>query len=274
VPHTVTLQYTLYRGKVPYVDMQWAVSGKRPDPWPEAGWICLPLKAQAPQFRLGRTGSIIDPSQDIVPGANHDIFCLSSGMTVAGRDGRGAGLVPLDSPLVSLGYPGIYRYAKQWEPREPLVFVNLFNNIWGTNFQQWIGGSWSSRVRLWAAGKDAESDLITPSWEARNPCLAAWCEGPAGAQPPLQTGIELSRKGVLLTALGPNPDGDGLLLRLWEQVGGKEPCTVRFPTGLRPHRVQPCDLRGRPIGQAIPVENGQVTVPCEPFAPVSLLLAP
>jgi hypothetical protein len=274
IPHDVALRVTLPRGQA-LLELEWTVTNKKPDPWPETAWLCLPLKvAGQAAFRLGRLGSIVDPSKDLCRWSNHDLFCLNSGAVVQGENGLGMGLCPIDSLLVSLGYPGLFRYTRQWSPRKPLVLVNLFNNMWGTNFQQWIGGTWSSRVRLWAAGKDAESDLITPSWEARNPCLAAWCEGPAGAQPPLQTGIELSRKGVLLTALGPNPDGDGLLLRLWEQVGGKEPCTVRFPTGLRPRRVQPSDLRGRPIGRAIPVENGQVTVPCEPFAPVSLLLAP
>ena len=154
--HAVTLQFTLYRGKVPYVDMQWSVTGKQADPWPEAGWTCLPFNFVQPRFRLGRVGSIIDPSKDIVPGANHDVFCLSSGLTVSGSGGGTAvGVVPLDSALVSLGRPGLYRYDKQWKDREAKVFVNLFNNIWGTNFQQWIEGSWSSRVRIWAQPESA-----------------------------------------------------------------------------------------------------------------------
>ena len=270
VPHAVTLQFTLYRGQAPYVDVQWAVRDKRPDPWPEAGWICLPLKAQAPQFRLGRVGSIIDPSQEIVPGANHDIFCLSSGMTVTGRDGQGAGLVPLDSPLVSLGYPGIYRYAKQWEPREPLVFVNLFNNIWGTNFQQWIGGSWSNRVRLWPTTDEAS--LVEQSWAARSPCLAAVADGAAGSLPATQGGVSPSSRAVLITAFAPGGGGKPWLLRLWEQAGRSSQCQVALPAGLKATSAQPCDLRGRSAGRPIPVQDGRFIYQADKFAPASFLL--
>ncbi|MEI7902282.1 MAG: hypothetical protein WCK89_18675, partial [bacterium] len=49
--HAVTIQFTLYRGNVAYVDMQWSVTNKQEDPWPEAGWLCLPLKIDKPQFR-------------------------------------------------------------------------------------------------------------------------------------------------------------------------------------------------------------------------------
>ena len=82
-----------------------------------------------------------------------------------------------------------------------------------------------------------EAALVTPAWEARQPCLAFHVNGPAGTSPPTQAGLELSRKGVLVMALGPNPDGDGILLRLWEQVGEDSPCTVRRQrdyTGTRP----------------------------------------
>jgi hypothetical protein len=116
---------------------------------------------------------VVDPAKDFVRGSNFDVFCLSRGMTVSDADGHGVGLCPIDAPLVSLGYPGIYRYAKEFTPREPVAFINLFNNAWGTNFQQWIGGSWQSRVRLWATGeRGLEAELVTPGSEARSPAQA------------------------------------------------------------------------------------------------------
>ena len=116
--------------------------------WPEAGWICLPFKVDEPQFRLGRLGSIIDPAKDIVAGCNFHLFALNSGMTVTDPGSRGVGLCPLDSPLVSLGEPGGWKYSKEFTPRKPRVFVNLFNNQWTTNFRLWNAGTWTSRVRL------------------------------------------------------------------------------------------------------------------------------
>ena len=116
------------------------------------------------------------------------------------------GLCPIDSPIVSLGHPRALPLVADFEPRKPLVLVNLYNNLFGTNFQQWIGGTWSSRVRLWAAdGKRLESDLITPAWEARSPLMAVAADGPAGSLPPTQAGIELSRKGRAGDRAGPEP---------------------------------------------------------------------
>jgi hypothetical protein len=265
---------TVYRNQ-PYVDLQLIILDKQPDPWPEAGWLCLPFGVDEPTFRLGRLGSVVDPANDARRGSNFEVFCLSTGMTITDPDGKGVGLCPLDSPLVSIGRPGLYRYSKEFGTREPVVFVNLFNNVWGTNFQQWIGGSLQSRVRIWAVeGNGIEADLITPSWEARCPAKAAFFEGPAGPLPPSQAGIQLSRKGVLVTAFGPNPDGHGILLRLWEQAGEDGVCHVRLPQGMNVSKAQPCDLRGREQGPPIAVRDGRIEVPLTHFAPASLILKP
>ncbi|MFV2074326.1 MAG: glycoside hydrolase family 38 C-terminal domain-containing protein, partial [Thermoanaerobaculales bacterium] len=99
---SVSLQVTLY-GDQPYVDLTWSIQNKRPDSWPEAGWLCLPLAVDKPVYRLGRLGSIVDPTRDAVPGSNFDLFCLTSGMTVRGSAGPCVGICPIDSPLVSIG---------------------------------------------------------------------------------------------------------------------------------------------------------------------------
>ena len=272
VPHDVTLRVTLPAGQ-PYIDIEWKVANKKPDPWPEAGWLCFPLAIDQPTFRLGRLGSLVDPAKDICRAANFEIFCLNTGVNVMGRDGMGVGLCPIDSPLVSLGQPGLYRYSKTFGTRKSAVLVNLYNNLFGTNFQQWIGGSWTSRVRLWAmGGQTAEADLVSPAWEARSPLRAAMFDGPAGTLPPSRTGVELSRRGVLVTALGPNPDGEGTLLRLWEQAGQDGPCRVRLPDSLRTAKVQPCDLRGQPHGEPIVPRDGWIEVPLGHFAPASMIV--
>jgi hypothetical protein len=257
----------------PYIEMQ-GFSRKGSDPWPEAGWVCLPFAVEEPQFRLGRLGSVIDPAKDIVRAANFEMFCLDSGMTIAGKDGRGVGLCAVDAPLVSIGRPGAFRFSREFGTRKPTVFVNLFNNIWGTNFQQWETLPMESFcIRIWSTSdSNDEKNLITPAWEARTPLQAAYFDGPPGKLPPAQAGLELSRKGVLVTAFGPNPDGEGLLLRLWEQAGADGPVRVRLPDGLKQAKIQPCDLRGRPLGDPIPNRDGAFDVSLTHFAPVSLLL--
>ena len=272
LPDTTLLRVSLYPGQ-PFVDLEWGIAGKTEDPWPEAGWLALPFNIANPVFRLGRLGSIVDPAKDTVRGANHDQFCLNTGASITGTDGKGVILCPLDSPMVSLGQPGGWRYSRTFDARPATVFVNLFNNQWSTNFALWNGGTWTSRVRLWATeGKEADLAMITGSWEARQPVVVAGSDGPAGTLPVSQSGLELSQHGVLVTAFGPNPDGEGTLLRLWEQAGGRGVCAVRLPRGMAVRQAQPLDLRGRPSGKPLPVRGGNISVTLEPFAPISLLL--
>jgi len=274
-PHAVSLQVTLYRGQ-PVVDLEWTIKDKNADSWPEAGWLCLPINAADPQFRLARLGGIVNPATDIVRKANIDLFSLNGGMTVRGKDGNGIGICPADSPLVSLGYPGLLQYNSEWAPREPVVFVNLFNNIWGCNYQQWIEGAWSSRVRIWpASGESNEKNLITPSWETRVCSLAAITDGPAGTLPVEQTGITLSRKGVIITAFGADTDGNpGTLLRVWEQAGVSGMLTVSLPQEMRVSKATPVNLRGEKTGEPIRINSGMFTFSISAYAPASFMLEP
>jgi hypothetical protein len=270
--HGVTISAILYAGQ-PYLDLEVTVHNKPADNWPEAGWICLPVNVQKPQFRLGRLGGIADPTRDFIRGSNHDLQAVHTGVTIADAEGRGVGICPVDSPLVSLDRPGLLRYSPDFVPSNPVVFVNFFNNQWTTNFRLWNEGTWTTQVRLWAFDRfDAQSALVTPSLEARYPLLAAAADGKAGTLPATQKGLELSARGTLVTAFGPNPDGPGTVLRLWEYAGVRGPCEVHLPAGLNAKEVQPVNLRGEPVGKPLSVEKDTFTVNLTAFAPASFII--
>jgi hypothetical protein len=269
---SVTLKYTL-SAEQPYLDIEWTIDDKTPNPLPEGGWLCLPLNIEQPQFRLSRLGSLIDPARDIIDGGNRELLCLNSGMTVVGKDGFGVGLCPLDAPLVSLGEPGLWKFSLHDTPRRARVFVNLYNNEWDTNFPLWQDGSWTSRVRLWVVrDKNAEKNLITPSWEARLPLLAAYGHGPHGKLPVTTTGLKLSRRGVLVTLFGPDPYSDKTLLRVWEQAGNIGSLTVDLPADFLATRAVPVNLRGERAGDFVKIRNGNFTFNLGAFAPASFRL--
>jgi len=124
------------------------------------------------------------------------------------------------------------------------VFVNLFNTQWGTNFTEWIEGSFSSKIYIWSYDKyDSEKTFITPSEETRIPLKGVFYEGPQGEIPATAEGISLSRKGILITAFKMNRDSDGMVLRLWEQAGNGGLCEVTFPEGSGLTKAYPCNLR-------------------------------
>lgn len=268
----VTIKYTLYEGQ-PYLDLEWAVEGKTPNPLPEGGWLCLPFAIDHPAFKLGRLGSLVDPAKDVLEGANRHLFYINSGLTLTWPDGYGVGLCPLDSPLVSLGEPGLWKFSLKWAPRKARVFVNLYNNQWDTNFPLWQEGSWSSRVRLWLLRKgEPARNLLEPAWDARLPLQAAWADGARGNLPAASSGLAISRPGVLITCFGPAPGGDTLLLRLWEQAGDSGAVTITLPPGLEATRATPVNLRGEPEGKAIRIRNGRFKIDLPAFSPASYVL--
>lgn len=270
---TLATKLTLY-ADLPVVDLE--VRCEKPlEGWPEAGWICLPFNLESPKFRLGKLGGDLDPTRDLtVENANYRQMWLHTGVAVFGESGYGVGLCPLDSPLVSLGEPGSHKFDPRYEPKTARVYFNLFNNQWQTNFRSWTGGRILSRVRLWTFDQFAsESALLTPAMEARVPLRAARSRTRPGPLPPVQAGLTLSRRGVLVTAFGEDLDGQpGTLLRVWEQGGVSGPLTITLPAGLRTTLAQPVTLRGESTGAPLTVAEGRLTFGLKAYAPASYVL--
>jgi hypothetical protein len=153
--------------------------------------------------------------------------------------------------------------------------VNLFNNQWNTNFRLWNEGTWRQSVRVWTFPQyDPETSLIRPALEARFPMVgrsAAESRKP-GNQPSEARGLRLSRRHVLVTSFGVDPGTQKPMLRLWEQAGKDGSCMITLPKGLAVRAVRPCDLRGRPVGEPIAVEEGSFQVDIRHNAPLNLEL--
>lgn len=276
-PQQICIRLTL-SGEMPVADLEvgW---DKQPDGWPEAAWLCLPFACANPKFRLGRLGADLDAVADMtVENANYHFSWVNTGVAIYdGEGGSGVGVCPVDSPLVSLDTPGEYQFDKRFTPEKPHVYVNLYNNHWRTNFAAWIGDGhrMTSRVRIWAFDQfSSEAALYSPAMEARAPLAAARSTARPGALPPVQSGVTLSRKGVAVTAFGPNTDGDGMLLRVWEQGGVTDTLAVTLPEGLEVTRAQQVTLRGEDLPDVRPCEivAGKFSFPLHAYAPASFVL--
>ncbi|MBN2130646.1 MAG: hypothetical protein JW741_14180, partial [Sedimentisphaerales bacterium] len=210
---------------------------------------------------------------DVLKGSNFAYFWTQGGLAVLDAKGDGMGMALLDCPAVSLGAPGIYRYENNWDQPNSYVYVNLFNNKWNTNFRSFWQGNLTARIRLWAIDQYApERDLTTPLTEALTPMLTGMCNYVRGSLPVTARGVSVSRKGVLLTAFGPNPDGQGTLLRVWEDAGQSGPLTITLPEQMHLSDAQPVDLRGRPFGRPLRVVDDKFTFELGAFEPASFLV--
>jgi hypothetical protein len=261
-----SLRVTLCAG-VPYLDVELTIKDKARDNWPEADWLCLPFRLDSPQFRVARTLGVMDPAHDIMTGSNRHLYAVGAGLTLTGSDGASVSLCPMDHPLVSLDTPGIWKFSLDFVPRKPVVFLDLYNNQWNTNYRYWYSGTWSSRVRLWFGDQ-----LAVPALETMLPLVASVGSGVGGSLPSSQSGISVSRPGVLVTALKQNAKSGLTFLRVWELAGESGKVTVQLPSGSRARIARPVDLRGDSQGQPIAVQAGSFEFALNPFAPASFQL--
>jgi hypothetical protein len=268
-----TLIFTFPRNQA-YIDVEWIVDAKTAEKHPEGGWLCFPFAVDKPTFTIGRLGGPIDPATDIIPGSARYLMDVNTGVAITQADNTGMVLSALDSPLLSFGEPGLWKFSMYYVPKTPAVFVNLYNNMWNTNFPLWQEGSWTERVRIWSKPKNEPTvaNMTTKSWEARLPLLVGSAEGEAGVLKDNNQGLTLSREGILVTAFGANPDGDGTVLRLWEQAGISGPCTVKFPEGIRVLTVQSVNLRGEKLGEPVKFTKGDFSFDLKAYAPASFIV--
>jgi alpha-mannosidase len=270
-PHNYSLSLALYRN-LPYLELNWFIDGKPAESWPEAGWISFPFRVENPEFKVGRLGAVIDPAKDIIKGSGSDFYLINNGIALHDRQLNGFGLSTPDAPGISLDRPGLWKYSGSFIPKRPNVFVNLYNNQWGTNFTEWIEGSWSVKMYLWSI-KDYknEQSLITPNEEFRSPLKATLLSGKPGTLPVFRTGVDLSRKGVLVTSFGPNPFGEGTMLRLWEQSGDAGKCKIKLPDGEIFTKAVPVNLRCEKAGNAIVIKDNSFEIEIAAYKPATFL---
>jgi len=262
------VSYTLYENE-PYIEITVGLDGKKPVPNPEAGWVAFPFALDKPEYRLLRTGGIVDPQRDLVNGANHDFYFLNTAMAMYDKSG-GIGLNCPHTPGVSIDRPGIGVYSKTRTLTSGTVLSNLYNNGWGTNFTEWIEGSHAAKFYVWSyKNYDAESSFITPAEETRTPLSAAYYAPTDlafahkyetnGELPDTQRGLTLDRKGILVTSF--DKKGNEAMVRFWEEAGRAGKCTVTLPPNAPFKHAYPCNLRGeRMINAAgIPISNNAFT---------------
>ena len=206
---------------------------KQETPFIESGCFCMPIAAENPQYLINKNGTMIDPERDIIRNANHVYYALER--CAAAREGdHGVSVQALDTPLLSLGEDGCYLYRREYEKHKPVFCFNLFNNMWGTNFPQWIGGSFSYRYIIRSYDTDQEAKLLETAGMRSAGVMQA--DEPL---PPLFIAIP---KGMEL--LNMKAEGSGFLL-ITRDVSGTESFEYLSLPGFR---ISETDYYGRCTG--------------------------
>jgi alpha-mannosidase len=252
---TISIRITLHYPA--RIDLEYKVENKEATPLVESTVVPFPLNLPKASFRLGQTGSVIDPARDIASGANRNLWCAN--WVDVSDDRVGFAILPLDMPLVSIGNTGIYRFEPERIPTEPLVYAHLSNTQWGTNFPQWLEGDFSFRIRLQPQTGNWSSHLL-------------WLEFKEQVVP----FIAGNPWGLVIQSVRPRHDGRGLIVRFWNAGGiHDDPPFILDDTVSAVWR---CDLMENPLESlqlgryGIRNDSVSVRVPVKPYSIETLLI--
>lgn len=190
-------------------------------PYIESGTFQLPLGDTKPKYYINKNGCVIRPEKDIVENANHIFYALEK--FVAAEENNIVCVVSKDVPLMAIGETGVYQFRNRYKENEPIFCFNLFNNMWGTNFPQWIGGSFSYQFIIFGEEKGKLKDVTKRALELEEESTFAI---------PEHMHISLIE-----------PAGRGFNIRLREIAGEERMVTFSYPNS----KIYPVDLLGRTL---------------------------
>ena len=131
---------------VPELRATLRVLGKDPSRAPHALWLSFAPSGNQGGVSFTKLGETIDPA-DVVEGGGSTLHAIDGEIRLDG----GAVVETLDAPLLAPGARDLLRKRRNPAPKPGSPFhVNIYNNVWGTNFPQWFGGDVACRfaVRL------------------------------------------------------------------------------------------------------------------------------
>ena len=115
-------------------DLQWFQ--KPANRQPEAFWFSFcPLTRRHGQWTMEKMGQSISPL-DVVHNGNRKLHAVGRGVFYS-DDKNELAIETLDAPLVAPGSPSLLNFDNEQPAVEKGMHVNLYNNVWGTNFPLW-----------------------------------------------------------------------------------------------------------------------------------------
>ncbi len=191
----------------------------------EAVYFAFPVAAASPDFSYEIQNGWVDPARDLLKGANVAWFTVQHWVKVASPD-LSVGLVPLDSPLVTLGDINRGTWPERFEPKSGTIFSYALNNYWHTNFRRLQSGDFVFRYTLTSERELSPGDLARIGRSAMTPLeLGQLVSNDKFGDPerPLSTVpasfLEVGAPNVVVENWKVAEDGNGTVVRLLETGG-------------------------------------------------------
>jgi hypothetical protein len=201
----------------------------------EAVYFVFPFAMSHPQFQYEIQNGVVDPAKDMYPGAGREWFSVQHWVSVE-QDGVSGTVMPLDTPLLTLGDINRGAWPKEFGARRGTVFSYVMNNYWHTNYRAAQGGQFQFRYAVTSAASTTAAALSRMGWEEVTPLeedeittqdKALDWPGPLDGKQ--ASFLRVDDPDLLLDTWKPAEDGDGTILRFIDLGGALRKVTVTVP---------------------------------------------
>ncbi|MGB7516353.1 MAG: polysaccharide lyase family protein [Candidatus Acidiferrum sp.] len=201
----------------------------------EAVYFAFPVAALKPSFQYEIQNGWVDPSQNMLKGANLEWFTVGHWVKASSIDDDVA-IVPLDAPLVTLGDINRGTWPEEFKPKSSTVFSYAMNNYWHTNYRAVQGGEITFRYVMTSGSSLSPAVLSRLGRAAMTPLEVDQVidqDKVGNPDRPLEPAplsfLQVDAPGVTVESWKAADDGNGAVLRLLEIAGAGTSATLHFP---------------------------------------------
>lgn len=201
----------------------------------EAIYFAFPVAAPKPDFSYEIQNGWVDPARNLLKGANVGWFTVQHWVKVA-SPGIAVAVVPIDSPLVTLGDINRGTWPETFDPKTGTIFSYALNNYWHTNFRRVQSGEFIFRYVITSGAELTPDHLARLGRGAMTPVEIAqmisndkFGNPPEPLSPDPSSFLQVNAPDVCVVDWKRAYDGNGTVLRLLETGGKSTTATLTFP---------------------------------------------
>ncbi len=201
----------------------------------EAVYFAFPFAMEHPQFQYEIQNGVVDPAKDMYPGAGHEWFSVQH-WVAAQQGGVSGAVMPLDTPLVTLGDINRGAWPTEFGVRTGTIFSYAMNNYWHTNYRAAQGGHFRFRYVVTSATTTDAAALSRMGWEVATPLEEDEIRSqdkaldlPRPLDGNAESFVTMDDPALLLETWKPAEDGKGTILRLLDLGGATRSVLISTP---------------------------------------------
>jgi hypothetical protein len=236
---------------------------------PEAVYFAFPFLGQNPTVRYEIQNGWVDPSRDMLPGANTEWFAAQHWVAVTDAE-HTVGLALNEAPLLTIGDIVRGHWPKSLEHDDGTIFSYVMNNYDGDDDLPYQGGDFTFHYALTSEKEFNPAGLTRFSLEADNPLEQNYVRMGFDRHEPSAEAlkaesssfISISGGQVILSTWKAAEDGKGYILRFYNTTDQPAEAQVGFPH-LVFDRVNRCNAAE--VDQAeVEAQQGEVKISLGP----------